>query len=106
MRNDDVPAYASRLFTEVPVAPEWKDTGDPDAWPERWVNEVLEYAKEAHRDVKLTEYIGPDVERRVPYRWRIEQPPGYDDRSRARVRLQLAKAGYRLAALLNAIWPG
>jgi len=105
MRNDDVPAYAARLFAELPVVPEWKDTGAPDAWPERWVNESLQYAKEAHRDVRLTAYLGPDDRGRTPHRWRIEQPPGYDDRSRSRVRIQLAKGGYRLAALLKAIWP-
>jgi S1/P1 Nuclease len=106
MRNDDVMTYASRLFSELAVAPEWKDTGDPDAWPERWINEALVYAKEAHQGIRLTEYIGPDEAGRVPHRWRIEQPAGYDDRSRARIRIQLAKGGYRLAAILKGIWPG
>jgi hypothetical protein len=50
-------------------------------------------------------YLGPDETGRTPHRWRIEQPAGYDDRSRDRVRIQLAKAGYRLSALLTAIWP-
>jgi S1/P1 nuclease len=106
MRNDDVTAYASKLVSELTVAPEWKDTGDPDAWPERWTNEALVYAKDAHRDIKLTVYLGPDEARRVPHRWRIEQPAGYDDRSRARIRIQLAKGGYRLAGILKSIWPG
>jgi S1/P1 Nuclease len=30
------------------------------------------------------------------HRWRIEQPANYDDMAKARVRVQLAKAGYRL----------
>jgi S1/P1 Nuclease len=106
MGKDDVAAYATRLVTELPVAPEWKDTGDPDAWPERWVTEALVYAKDAHQDIRLTIYLGPDEPRGVPHRWRIEQPAGYDDRSRARIRIQLAKGGYRLAGLLKSIWPG
>jgi S1/P1 Nuclease len=106
MQKDDVATYASRLFAEVEVAPDWKDTGDPDAWPERWVNEALVYAKDAHQDIRLTVYLGPDEARGIPHRWRIEQPAGYDDRSRARIRLQLAKGGYRLAGLLKSIWPG
>ena len=106
MRNDDVLTYASRLVSELPVAPEWKDTGDPDAWPERWATEALVYAKDAHQDIKLTVYLGPDEAGRVPHRWRIEQPAGYDDRSRARIRIQLAKGGYRLAGILKSIWPG
>jgi hypothetical protein len=105
MRNEDVPTYAARLVAELPVAPDWKDTGDPDAWPERWVNEGLKYAKDAYRDIKLTVYLGPDETGRIPHRWRIEQPAGYDDRSRSLIRIQLAKGGYRLAALLKAIWP-
>jgi hypothetical protein len=105
MRNDDVPAYVARLFAEVPVAPDWRDVGDPDTWPERWVNEGLTYAREAYRDIRLTVYLGPDAEKRIPYRWRIDQPAGYDERSRSRVRIQLAKGGFRLAALAKAIWP-
>ena len=105
MRNEDVPTYAARLVAELPVAQDWKDTGDPDAWPERWVNEGLKYAKDAYRDIKLTVYLGPDETGRIPHRWRIEQPAGYDDRSRSLIRIQLAKGGYRLAALLKAIWP-
>ena len=106
MGKDDVATYAVRLIKEVPVAPEWKDTGDPDGWPERWTNEALVLAKEAHQDIKLTVYLGPDEVRDFPHRWRIEQPAGYDDRSRPRIRIQLAKGGYRLAAVLKSIWPG
>jgi S1/P1 Nuclease len=105
MRNDDVSAYARRLRSEVPVAPGWLDAGDPDAWPERWVNESLRLAAEAHRDVRIVQYLGPDESGRTPHRWRIQQPADYDTRSREQVRGQLAKGGYRLAAVLKAIWP-
>ncbi len=74
MGKDDVATYAARLVKEVPVAPEWKDTGDPDGWPERWTNEALVLAKEAHQDIKLAVYLGPDEVRDFPHRWRIEQP--------------------------------
>ncbi len=104
MRRDDAGTYAGRLVKEVPVGAEWRDKGDPDAWPERWVNEGLGLAREAHRDVRLSIYLGPDESGRTPHRWRIEQPAGYDDRAREQIRLQLAKGGYRLAALLKAIW--
>jgi hypothetical protein len=87
------------------VAADWRDSGDPDGWAERWVNEGLGYAREAHEGIRLVSYLGPDEAGRTPHRWRIEQPAGYDDRSRARVRTQLAKGGYRLAAILKAIWP-
>jgi hypothetical protein len=104
MRNDDVPTFAVRLMGEVPQSFEWRDSGDPDRWPERWLNETLVHAKEAYRDIKLTLYLGADDTGRIPHRWRIEQPKNYDDRSRDRVRIQLAKGGYRLGALLIAIF--
>jgi hypothetical protein len=44
MRADDVSTFASRLRTEIQPAADWNDTGDPDAWPERWTNEILVYA--------------------------------------------------------------
>ena len=106
MGRDDVATYAARLVKELPVPAEWKDTGDPDAWPERWTNDALVHAREAHQDIRLTVYLGPDEARGFPHRWRIEQPAGYDERSRPRIRIQLAKGGYRLAALLKSIWPG
>ena len=105
MRNDDVERYAARLVAEVPVASDWKDSGDPDTWPERWLNDSLLLGKEAYQGIRLTTYLGPDDAGRTPHRWRIEQPTGYDDRSRARIRIQLAKGGFRLAAILKAIWP-
>jgi S1/P1 Nuclease len=105
MQSDDVSTYAARLVKEMGVLPTWKNTGDPDAWPALWATEVLGLAKEAHAGIKITAYLGPDPDRGLPHRWRIEQPAGYDGMAKARVRVQLAKSGYRLAATLRAIWP-
>jgi hypothetical protein len=106
IQNEDAPTYAARLVKELGVLPTWRNTGDPDAWPASWATDALVLAKEVHAGVKITSYLGPDPERpNTPHRWRIEQPPGYDDMAKARVRVQLAKGGYRLAATLKAIWP-
>lgn len=106
MQKEEVPAVAARLVQELGVLPTWRNTSDPDAWPALWATEALGLAKDVHAGVKITEYLGPDAERRSAHRWRIAQPAGYDDMARARVRVQLAKAGYRLAATLQAVWPG
>ena len=82
MRNDDVATYAAKLVSELPVAPEWKDTGDPDGWPVRWVNDSLVYAKDAHEGVRLTTYLGPDDAGRVP--------ASLADRAARRIRRPLA----------------
>jgi hypothetical protein len=105
LQKQDAGAYGARLVQELGVLPTWRNTGDPDAWPARWATEALALAAEAHAGVKITTYLGPDQERRTGHRWRIDQPPGYDDMAKARVRVQLAKGGYRLAATLKAIWP-
>jgi len=105
MGTDDVAAYSSRLVKEVPIVPSWNADGDVESWPVQWATEALVHAKELHKDVRLVAYLGPDPERRTAHRWRIELPPGYDAAASARTRTQLAKAGYRLAATLKAIWP-
>jgi hypothetical protein len=105
MRGDDVLTYATRLIKEQPVRDEWRDTGDVVDWPIRWATDVLEPAREAHRGLRLVEYLGPDANKRTAHRWLIEQPADYDERARRIVPPQLAKAGHRLAATLKAIWP-
>jgi hypothetical protein len=104
-RKEDPAAYALRLVRDVPVATTWAGKGDVAEWPDQWASEMLADAKEAHKGIRITAYLGPDPDGRTPHRWRIEQPSGYDDASKARVRIQLAKGGYRLAAMLRAIFP-
>jgi hypothetical protein len=105
MQKDDVAGYAARLVKELGVLPTWRNTGDPESWPALWATESLVLSKEAYAGIKITTYLGPDAERGPAHRWRIEQPANYDDMAKARVRVQLAKGGYRLAATLKAIWP-
>jgi hypothetical protein len=105
MRQEDVITYSNRLIRDVPVAPAWRDTGDPDGWPARWVADALVLSKDVHNGIVITEYLGPDDAKRTAHRWRIQQPAAYDDMARSRVPVQLAKGGYRLAAMLRAIWP-
>ncbi|HXW05859.1 MAG TPA: S1/P1 nuclease [Vicinamibacterales bacterium] len=105
MRADDPRAYASRLFTDVRPGAGWKDEAEPETWPERWVNESLAISREAFAGIAIVAYLGPDEARRTAHRWRIRQPPRYDDLARRVISSQLAKAGYRLAAILRAVWP-
>ena len=103
--RDDVTAYAARLQKEVKPAPAWTPSGDPDGWPAQWATEGLALAKEAHKGIRLLSDVGPDAEKRNAHRWSIEQPSDYDARARPLIRQQLAMGGYRLAAVLKAIWP-
>lgn len=105
MQKEGVEAYAARLFAEVKPAAHWTLPGEPDDWPAQWAGEGLARGKELHRGVRLVTYLGPDDAKRTAHRWLIEQPSDYDERARAIVPQQLAAAGYRLAAVLKAIWP-
>jgi hypothetical protein len=105
MQRLDPPAYALRLVKELQVSSGWRNSGDVALWPETWATEALEYAEAAHKGIAITAYLGPDEDGRTAHRWRVQPPPGYEEAARTRVRTQLAKAGYRLAATLKAIWP-
>lgn len=105
MGKEDVPTFASRLFSEAKPPSGWKNAGDVESWPAQWATEGLAHAKEAHRGLRLVSYLGPDDEKRVPHRWLIEQPADYEARAKPITREQLARAGYRLAQTLKAIWP-
>jgi hypothetical protein len=104
MQKQDVPTYAARLVKELGTPPNWRNTGDVEAWPDQWATEALLLAKAAYADIRIVQYLDGDQSRGI-HRWRIEQPPGYDKLARSRVPGQLARGGYRLAATLRAIWP-
>jgi hypothetical protein len=105
VQKEDAAAYAARLFADVPPAPAWTHSGEPDTWPAQWATEGLGHAKAIHRGIRLVSYLGPDEAKRTAHRWLIEQPSDYDARARPLMRQQLAAGGYRLAAVLRAIWP-
>jgi hypothetical protein len=105
MRRDDEATFVARIFEALPVMPGWRDSGDVDEWPQHWADQALRDSKDVHEGIAIVAYLGPDDSGRTAHRWRIRLPAGYDDRARALTRVQLAKGGYRLAALLKAIWP-
>jgi len=105
MQQADVRGFASQLLTSVKPLPEWTMKGEVDTWPAQWASEGLEHAKTVHRGIRLVSYLGPDDAKQTPHRWLIEQPAGYDDVARPLIRQQLAAGGFRLAAVLRAIWP-
>ncbi|MBA3886684.1 MAG: S1/P1 nuclease [Acidobacteria bacterium] len=105
MRKEDVRAYSLRLHREMPARDEWRNAGDAETWPVQWATEALQEAKAAHKGIRIVGYLGPDDQKRTAHRWRIEQPPDYDELARAMIPVQLSKAGQRLADTLKAIWP-
>ena len=82
------------------------NTGDPATWPYQWANDALIAAKIAYTDVTPGQ-IKPMVNKRgeTYYTFNLEMAPNYPVPSSELAKQQLIKGGYKLAALLKAIWP-
>jgi hypothetical protein len=82
---------------------DWKTTGDVATWPEQWATEILPIAKAALTDVK----IGEGVRNSSPNcTWPVTLNREYTGWAREQARNELAKAGFRLAAVIRATMQG
>jgi hypothetical protein len=105
-RVDSPRQYAAELL-EKP-APRWRTASPLLQWDRDWAGESLAIAAKIHEVTVLEE----DDSRR-DYRsgkpqsiWRIKEPSAEQIAwSRKTAEEQITKAGYRLAATLEAIWP-
>jgi hypothetical protein len=83
----------------------WETAGPPDTWAVQWATEIMPLAAAAHD--RLTIRKGPKPS---PFfntggcTWTTTLDPTYQDWAKEQARVQLAKAGFRLAALLKAIF--
>lgn len=99
--------FTTYLRGHFPPKPEWNGTGPADTWPEQWATDTLGLAKGCFDGITPGErfLVPKDEKREEHFEWKITLPPGYPEKSRDVVEVELSKAGYRLAALLKAIWP-
>ena len=99
--------FTSYLITHYPAKPEWDGTGPVVTWPDQWANDTLALSKQCFDGITLGErfLVPKDEKREEHFEWKITLPPDYANKSRDVVEVELSKAGYRLAALLKAIWP-
>jgi hypothetical protein len=89
----------ARLLAGAPPSG-WETTGAPETWPAQWASEVLPLAAEAHARLAIRKRSDPFP----ACRWTTTIDAGYEDWAQAQAKVQLAKAGVRLAALLKAIF--
>ncbi|HEY5102038.1 MAG TPA: S1/P1 nuclease [Steroidobacteraceae bacterium] len=92
-------AVLMRSAPNVPIV-----TGDVTKWPAKWATETLAASKEAHAGLIIEEHEERGRKRERHDAWRVAAPQGYAKTASARAALQLTRAGYRLAAVLEAIW--
>jgi len=98
--------YAAKLLAKS--VPAWKTDGALLDWDRVWADESLALAAKVHDVPVLDEDVSQaDFRTGQPRpQWHIQElSPAYVDWSRQIAEEQMAKAGYRLAATLEAIWP-
>jgi len=83
-----------------------QNTGDPVTWPYQWADDTLAVSKLAFAGVTAGKLV-PQVNKKgeTYSTWSLEVPNDYPVPSSALARTQMIKGGYKLAALLKAIWP-
>ena len=84
----------------------WKTDGDPETWSEKWATEIMPLGRFAYEGVRLGQAKHPDEAH--PTRLKCTAPvtfePNYESDSAKVALRQLGKAGFRLAALLTAVF--
>lgn len=75
------------------------DSGDAAGWPAQWASESVALARDQV-------FSGMTYAAAAGGKWTFTAPSGYAGTRTTVQRLQLERAGVRLAALLEAIWPG
>jgi hypothetical protein len=96
--------FARALVEAKPaVAP---NSGDAAQWPVQWFDESLATSRQVHGALKVGAIDLRTNKRGEQYgMWPTELPADYAATSAELAKGQLTRAGYRLAAVLKAIWP-
>lgn len=102
-RNRPLLAYAQDLVDNVPPAASWSSSGDVGTWSKQWADDTLRDAQRAYEGIDIVS-VRTDPDRPQSIKWNIQRPAGYNARSGEAARVQLAKAGFRFARLLIALW--
>ncbi|MEO8616718.1 MAG: S1/P1 nuclease [Luteolibacter sp.] len=99
--------FTAFIIKNTPPKPEWDATGPVVTWPEQWATDTLSLSKVCFEGISPRDrfLVPKDEKHEEHFEWIITLPADYAIRSRDVVAVEISKAGYRLAALLKAIWP-
>lgn len=99
--------FPAALVKSSPASAEWDAKGPVVTWPAQWATATLGLAKICFEGLTPSDrfLVPKDDKHEEHFEWVVTLPPTYPQVSRAVVEQELSKAGYRLAALLKAIWP-
>jgi S1/P1 Nuclease len=99
MQAQSEQAFAKALAEKPPAG--WETKGDASTWATQWVNEAHPLAGKAHAP-NITPQKGAKPGNCT---WAMSLDTPYQEWAAGLAKEQLAKAGYRLAALMAAIFP-
>jgi hypothetical protein len=109
MQADGLPGaeqeFARLLAAEAPA--NWQTAGEPETWAQKWAAEITPIAVEAHQPPKIAITLDERTVTetgKVSCKWTAKIQPEYSKWASDQAREQLRKAGFRLAALLKAIY--
>lgn len=95
----------AKLLASAPP-PGWETKGDIDTWATKWATENIALAADAHKRLTIRRSTkGAPISGPLNCQWETKLDSGYQDWAKGQARTQIAKAGFRLAALLKAIFP-
>jgi len=99
--NQNISQFSQSLNSLA--TPAWDPTGNPTTWAAQWATDTLGVSKKNAYDdtIKILKEVVIDDKTKYV----TEKGPNYKDQNVDIVKEQLAKGGYRLAKLLQAIFP-
>lgn len=99
--------FPGALMKAWPVRPEWDARGDVGTWPAQWATESLLRSRDCFDGLVPRDrfFVPKDEKHDDHFEWVVTLPAPYPVKSRDTVEEELAKAGYRLAAVLKSVWP-
>jgi hypothetical protein len=96
--------FAQAIVNAPPRA--WRPAGDVDTWSTQWASEVLPLADQAVTDADISEPTQTESAAGLKCTWTATVDRNYSKWANQQALNQLGKAGFRLAALLQAIFEG
>ena len=104
VRNKSIADFANALMRQPRTG--WQTAGDLDGWSTQWASEIMPTAKDAIMEVEIGNATHASSDRAAKCTWPVTLDRDYSGFANQHAQVQLAKAGYRLAALLVAIFEG
>lgn len=112
MNGQAITQFATGLKNSVPADQAWNGQGQFKTWANQWASDTLKQSRNNaydidHNGVTIVDAMNvQDIHAEAEaVHFSVKLADGYKDKNKEVVRVQLVKGGYRLAKLLQAIFP-